>query len=222
MKYVIDMSLILKQITFKKNIFFLVSLFTFGLVLVNIPTFFIHPRLQSFQEYESLKNWNVRSHATGDFDNDGKKDIVIFTGCAFLSSVSEENIPSDRKCTASGMSRISSESDHKVGQKYIDFSETDWTEFNNRQVMDYAYMGKSQEGKWLIYAESNGRTYISQIDNGVIKRVAEASPAMKLDKFLYSLSAYLFLIGIFFIYASPVILIISILLYALKRIVIKH
>lgn len=216
------MSLNLKRITFKKYLYFLVSVLALGIFLMIFSPVLIHPRFQNFQDYKPLDNWNLDKHAIGDFDNDGKEDMVTFTGCAFLSSVNEDNISADRRCTASGMSNlVFKDSDNKVGQKYVDISETDLGGNFGYGVVSYAYMGENQEREWNIYAERDGKTYVSEIDNGQIKKMTDISLVTKFDRFLYNLSL-LFFLGVLIIYVSPLVIFTSVVIYLLKKFVFKR
>jgi len=74
--------------------------------------------VQSWKEYYSVEDWNLANHAVTDLDNDGKKDMLTFTSCVFLSSVKPESIPSAKRCEKPGMSIIAfPDNTTSVGQK---------------------------------------------------------------------------------------------------------
>lgn len=111
---------------------------------------------QSWKEYYSLKDWNLTMHAITDIDGDGKKDIITFTNCAFLSSISPKDVPIEKKCQEPGMSIIAfPDNDIFVGQNLI--SQTPF----RYNWLRKSYLVKTNYNKWKFY-DMNGlqlRTY---------------------------------------------------------------
>lgn len=117
---------------------------------------------QSWKEYYSLEDWNLSSHAIVDLDNDGKKDMVTFTNCAFLSTVSAEKIPIEKQCQEPDMSIIVfPDNTTSVGQKL--FSQKPF----HYQWLRKSYLVKTQNNVWKFY-DMNGillKTYELGKDN---------------------------------------------------------
>ena len=111
---------------------------------------------QSWKEYFSLEDWNLSGHAIVDVDNDGKKDMVTFTNCAFLSTISAEKIPIQKQCEEPSMSTIAfPDNATTVGQKLS--SQTPF----HYQWLKKSYLVKTKNNVWKFY-DMNGiflRTY---------------------------------------------------------------
>lgn len=95
-------------------------------------------------------------HAITDLDNDGKKDIITFTNCAFLSSVTAQSISSNKRCEESGMSIIAfPDNTTTVGQKLVSQKPFHYQWFRK------SYLVKTHNDIWKFY-DMNGlqlRTY---------------------------------------------------------------
>lgn len=138
---------------------------------------------QSWQEYYSLKDWNLTMNAIVDMDSDGKKDIVTFANCAFLSSVTSKNIPIDKQCRQPGMSIIAfPDNSISVGQKLVSQKplENKW--------LGKSYLVKTKPGIWKFY-NLNGlemRVYEKGSDN----LFSEINPTYldMIDLFTYQIS----------------------------------
>lgn len=105
---------------------------------------------QSWKEYYSLEDWNLSMHAIVDIDNDGQKDMVTFTNCAFLSSVPVENITSDKLCEEPGISVIAfPDNITSVGQKLVS------QKLFKYQWFRKSYLVKTPSDIWKFY-DMNG------------------------------------------------------------------
>ena len=139
--------------------------------------------VQSWKEYYSLEDWNLTMHAITDIDGDGKKDMITFTNCAFLSSVSPEKIPSNMQCQEPGMSIIAfPDNSVSVGQKLSSKKPFGY------QWLKKSYLVKANDSVWKFY-DMNGlqlRTYELGGDHLFI----EVNPTFldRVDTFTYQLS----------------------------------
>lgn len=169
-----------------------IFLYIFFVVFVLFSTTFpIHPLIQDFHDYKTLDNWDLDTHAVGDFDSDGITDLVTFTGCAFLSSVNNNSIPENKKCIATGIMEIFIKNpQYHIGQKFIDTNNTDLTlNQDGYQALTYAYLGKSKDGLWRIYSEHENKMVIWEIrKNKLITKTNNVPLATYLDKFIYQAS----------------------------------
>ncbi len=101
---------------------------------------------QTYKSYFGVEDWNLSKHAILDIDGDGIQDMITFTGCAFLSSVSEQSIPISKQCTEPTMSPIVfPKNNNIVGQK-----------LNSSKPFHYdwlrkSYLVKTQEDTWKFY-----------------------------------------------------------------------
>lgn len=101
------------HMTRKKRIFLAVTIISgcfYALITMYFfwikPTSTSYSRTQSWKEYYNIVDWNLPMYAVTDIDNDGKKDLVTHTNCAFISSVSPRDIPPKHRCTEPGMMQI--------------------------------------------------------------------------------------------------------------------
>lgn len=138
--------------------------------------------VQSWKEYHSLEDWNLAMHAIADLDGDGKKDMITFTNCAFLSSVPSEKIPEDKHCKEPGMSAlVFPDNSISVGQK---LSSNPF----NYQWLRKSYLVKTKNNMWKYY-DMNGlqvRTYELR-ENSLFVEV-EPTILDRFDIFTYQLS----------------------------------
>ena len=138
---------------------------------------------QKWAEYYSLEDWNISAHAITDIDQDGKNDIVTFTNCAFLSSVSVGMIPVEKRCEAPGMSGLVFMDDSvTVGQKLIS---------KKPFVYDWllkSYLTKSKDGVWKFY-NMNGlqlRTFV--MDKNLMFNESVPTYRDRIDVLTYQIS----------------------------------
>lgn len=117
---------------------------------------------QKWSEYYSLEDWNLAMHAYPDIDNDGKKDMVIFTNCVFLSSVNDTDIPVGKRCKEPEMSRIGFPGKKaKIGQEMIPKKPFTYNWLRK------SYIVKTYKNEWKLY-DLNGlqlRVYMLNKDN---------------------------------------------------------
>lgn len=138
---------------------------------------------QAWKEYYSLEDWNLTMHAITDIDGDGKKDVITFTNCAFLSSISPEQIAAENECQAPGMSSIAfPDNSVSVGQKLI--SQNPF----NYEWLKKSYLVKTNNDRWKFY-DMNGlqlRTYELESDH----LFKEVNPTFldRIDVLTYQLS----------------------------------
>jgi len=163
--------------------------FTF-LLLPNL----IDPKINKFDNYQRLWNWDQKQHAQGDFDHDDQEDFVSFTGCLFLSSVNEKNIPDSQKCTAQG---IFNNAEIKVGQKYISSSESDLNLSNIDKKINHSYISQKQNENWEILVNGNEGIKIFEIKSGeALKPTGSIPISYQIDELLYNISSLFFLLSI--------------------------
>lgn len=156
-----------------------------------LSSFMLMPRFHFFTDYRPLNNWDLSNHARGDFDRDGKDDLITFTGCAFLSAVDLEQIPSATRCTARGISfQFDQDKSLIIGQKFI---QTEVFDLNlstqNRAETGRSFLGKSRDGVWSIYADSaSGLRRFDILPTGLLSQNDQITLADQLDLFMYGLS----------------------------------
>lgn len=107
---------------------------------------------QKFNSVQSIDNWDVtRGSATGDFDNDGKKDLITREGCAYLTKANINKIPQANQCSDVYTNEMYKGQFPTLGQKYV-FS------------ANYTYIAMQKNGTWLIESVfSPTRIYIYKI-----------------------------------------------------------
>lgn len=138
---------------------------------------------QTYSAYFSLEDWNLSNHAYVDLDNDGKKDMVTFTNCVFLSTMNEMSIPKRKQCIAPGMSIIGFPDGHiTIGQSLISNHPFMY------QWLKKSYLVKTKNSIWKFY-DMNGlqlRTY--QLEKNYI--FVETNPTIfdRIDTLTYQLS----------------------------------
>lgn len=168
---------------FKKEFLLLTSFLALLILFIVSTVYFLifknthsnYSFTQSYLEYYSAEDWNLTTHVVTDIDGDGADDMLTFTNCAFLSSLSEEKIPSDERCEEPGMSGfVFGRESVKVGQKLApekDFS-FPW--------LKKSYLVKTNDSVWKFY-DINGlelRTF--QLNDNLL--FEEVSPTI-LDRF---------------------------------------
>lgn len=117
---------------------------------------------QSYKSYFGVEDWNLSKHAIIDVDGDDMQDMITFTGCAFLSSVSEKSIPIEKQCMEPTMSPIVfPKNNNIIGQK---LSSSKPFKYN---LLRKSYLVKTLEDTWKFY-DLNGlqiRTFELDKDN---------------------------------------------------------
>lgn len=95
---------------------------------------------KQFSEVKAIDNWNISYGSTqGDFDNDGKKDLVTREGCAYLTKVNINNMPVTSQCTDIYTTDMYKGQFPQVGQSF-NFSS------------NYTYVARQNDGSWIIEA----------------------------------------------------------------------
>lgn len=179
--------------------FFLVLTIYYSFVWLILP-FFTDPQLHRFEKYNRLWNWDLKQHARGDFDADGKEDLISFTGCAFLSAVDVGEIPESQRCTAKGIAAMSfQDEENRIGQKYIptDIYDLHLGAFDNGLSISHSYLGKDIGENWKIFTNSSGNLKTYEIKNtGQLSDGGQPSFASQVDEFLYSISRFFVLLAL--------------------------
>lgn len=148
---------------------------------------FSDPKFNRFEEYKQLDNWNLDLHAVGDFDNDGKKDAISYTGCAFLSSINTQDIPQNQQCTSNLVAVGYPYQKDRVGQKYGDMNTTD-LDLTRALPIYHSYLFKKHNENWKIFVKSK-QLVIFEIQKGRLLQKMENVPIeFRLDEVLYSMS----------------------------------
>lgn len=151
---------------------------------------------QTWAKYYSVDNWNIPTHAIVDIDEDGQNDMITFTNCAFLSSITKDQIPKDRQCSETNMSPlVFQDNDEIVGQKLFGQKQS------KTLLLHQSYLVKTQNNIWKFY-DINGfqlRVY----ESGTNKLFYEIKPSLLdyTDTFTYQfahLGIALFLIATHF------------------------
>lgn len=101
---------------------------------------------QSYKSYFGVEDWNLSKHAIIDIDSDGTQDMITYTNCAFLSSVSEKSIPLEKQCIEPTMSSITFHDNNMlVGQRLISSKPFKYNWLRK------SYLVKTQEDIWKFY-----------------------------------------------------------------------
>ncbi len=156
----------------------LVSIFL--LVVTTITSFFAdttksYTVTQTWKEYHSIEDWNLTKHARVDIDGDGKEDMITFTNCVFLSSVTPQDISSEQRCEEPGMSIIAfPDNSVSIGQKLISKRPFFY------QWLRKSYLVKTLNDRWQFY-HMNGlqlrkyelisNTYFEEITPSLFDRI---------------------------------------------------
>lgn len=183
-----------KKIFFKhlsKALFFLTFYYCFTFLL--LPNL-VDPKVNSFSNYYRLYNWDKKQHVQDDLDDDEQTDFVSFTGCIFLSSTNESDIPESQKCTAQG---IFESEKIKFGQKYIDSNEQDSNLNSVNGKITHSYLSKKQNKNWQLFVNSEQGMQLFEIKNNqIIQKVSMIPTSYKIDEILYSISSIFFLLSL--------------------------
>ncbi len=164
-----------------------------------ILPFFVNPHFLSFKRYFRLYNWQLPEHAVGDFDGDGKKDLVSFTGCAFLSAASMGGVYKENQCVASGVDLLlANNSDKKlIGQKYIntdtynlnlDSFFSDGPRDESKINIKHSYLGVDNQDNTFIIVNTGRKIVAYRVGlNGLLEEVPPGLMIILNEK-LYSFS----------------------------------
>lgn len=189
----------------------------------------IDPQLNRFEKYERLNNWDLGNHAVGDFDGDGKKDLVDSRGCAFFSSLDTDKINQKQQCVASMMTKMYLNNKGIIGQKYIpmEASNLEARDFQGgNNSISHTYLFKKPNENWKIFVNSGELSIFEIRKDGLLKKLDNVPFVFRLDELLYSMSFLTILLALHFAFVFswtrfPLIIlpIITVILYFLwKRI----
>jgi len=155
------------------------------------------PKLTHFQNYHRLVNWDSTAHGDDDFDNDGKKDLITASGCAFLSSVKIDSIPGTQRCKADKLvGSFFKDGTERTGQKYIP-TDLDFSYIDSRLPVSHSYLARNKGENWKIYIVYDGNSKIYEIENnGKLVDKGTFSLISRLDEFLYFISSFFVLFNI--------------------------
>lgn len=178
---------------FFKILFFLSAGYTIFFFFVwFVLNFFEKPRLHRYTSYESIYNWNLPIHPRGDYDKDGKQDLISFSGCAFLSRVTPDQIPVNSRCIATGISGFVGDTINKgqIGQKYTITDTYDLDLGFFAKGIDHSYLEMQRDGNWYIVIHDTAglRRYMID-DDGVLKEVPTGT-FYTIDELLYRVSSW--------------------------------
>ena len=162
-------------------------------VVLDNPTF-------THTNYEKIYNWDLPHHVFDqDLDGDRKNDLVTFTGCVFLTRVSEKNIPANRRCTATGISEMFADLP-RIGQKYIQTDTTnlnlDWPKYLH---VNYSYAFRNNNSWHIVVNEGLSVNMYKVGVNGLLESV-QVPWSHRMHVVMYRLSE-LSLLPIFFLMA---------------------
>lgn len=165
------------------------SVFVIIFFFLSIYLFFIkdtsesYSLIQSWKEYYSLEDWNLTRHAIADIDGDGQNDMVTFTNCVFLSSVSEDKIVPENRCEEPGMSVIVFQDKNTlVGQKL-----TSQRPFRY-QWLRKSYLVKTQQNIWKFYDINGFQIRVYELGKGKLFHEVRPSAFDITDTFIYQVS----------------------------------
>lgn len=138
---------------------------------------------QHWKEYYSVEDWNMTMHAVTDIDGDGKNDVIVFSNCAFLSSVNQMQIPENQRCMEPSMAGITfPERPDIVGQRLGQNS----TLFFN--WMRKSYLVKTQRDEWRYYDMNGFRLRVFRLRADNLFEQVIPTPIDWLDLLTYQLS----------------------------------
>lgn len=97
------------------------------------------------------------SHVFVDLDQDGKKDMITFSQCAFLTSVKPADIPIDKRCAEPEMAPIGFPEGHiPAGQKVSSDDRMTW--------MPLVYLVKDNKDFWKLYKINGLKVSVFMLD----------------------------------------------------------
>jgi hypothetical protein len=173
-------------------VFLLIFTLYYSFVFVALPRMEA-PIFSKFKTHYPLVNWNLPSHATGDFDGDGIQDQVLFSGCAFLSSTQAHTIPAEKQCAPEkNFLRGKTAENTLFGQKYstteiFDLSHGGFGAF----AVKHSYLAQHQDGSWWLVVSEHGRLNVLTLNSdGLFVPVIHIPTALYWDEYAYKLSSY--------------------------------
>lgn len=147
------------------------------LFIANISSFFFVELDQfnvfhRYQEVYSLEDWNLPHTVRIDMDDDGKKDIITFYGCIFISSVDSRKIPQSNICYDNQVEKGKTKG-YQIPQ--------------SSKIFVNSYVGK-KDNSWNIIVNDITDTKLYEITSK--GDVIEKDPplSLKIDSFLYTIS----------------------------------
>lgn len=155
-------------------------------ILLSVYLFFFKDTNQSYSltqtwnEYYNVEDWNLASHAITDIDGDGQKDMVTFTNCAFLSSVSKDQISPENRCVEPNMSIIVFQDKNDfTGQKLFPRYPFIY------QWLHKSYLVKTQNDKWRFYDMNGLQLKVYALGNNKLFHEIQPSTADQIDMLAY-------------------------------------
>jgi hypothetical protein len=164
-----------------------------GTLVIDNPSF-------TYTSYRKIYNWDLLIHVIDqDFDGDKKNDLVTFTGCVFLTRVSEKIIPANKQCVATGISSMFKDIP-RVGQKYIHTDMTDlnldWPKYLH---VSYSYAFRDNSSWYIVVNEGLSLNMYKIGVNGLLENV-QIPWSHRIHVVIYRLSE-LSLLPVFFLMA---------------------
>ncbi len=144
--------------------FLLIGILVLGLLFYFLGFIFVagwltdHP-LFPHQNFRPIYDWDLPAHSMDlDLDGDQKKDLISFTGCAFLSSQDATHLPASQQCTARGVVGFNKDL-QPTGQKFISSDETDLDlgNYSNDPSLGFGYYAYLYENndQWFLVVKQN-------------------------------------------------------------------
>lgn len=166
-------------------------------MIVSLFFSFVKPTNESYsvtrtwKEYYSLEDWNLSQHALVDIDTDGKQDMVTFTNCAFLTSVTPDRIPKENQCVEPTMSVINfADNSVTVGQKLAPSQPFLFDWFRK------SYLVKTDTDVWKFYEINGLQIRVYELGNNNLFTQKNPSLLDSIDLITYQASH----LGVAFIY----------------------
>lgn len=166
---------------------FLAIYFLIAILSIAFQIDFMDPTLSHFKNYKRLENWNLPTHAYGDFDNDAIEDAIsALDYCAFLSSIDTKKVPKNILCTVNGFPFEPDSKTHRVGTKYADTT----------AKIKHSYLGTYDNRTWQIYINGPSLLSAQRIVPGKGFEPASISFANITDELLHKTGEMMFYIAI--------------------------
>ncbi len=172
-----------------RHLFFTITTLLLLFLLTSLYYFFIkdthtnYSFTQHFNKYYSIEDWNLAQHAIVDIDGDGKKDMITFTHCAFLTTVAQDSIPPANRCTAPGMSIIAFPDEPRtIGQKLISKHPIDghW--------LEKSYLVQTDDSIWKLYHFNGLHMEVFELNRKGMFTEVQPSLRDKIDLWTYQIS----------------------------------
>jgi hypothetical protein len=139
--------------------------------------------VQTWKEYYGVEDWNLTKHAIADIDGDGKKDMVTFTNCAFLSSVTKNQIAPENRCMEPGISRIVFQDENeRVGQKLTPSKPFFY------QWLRKSYLVKTKSDIWKFYDMNGFQLRVYELDTNKLFHETQPTILDWIDTYTYEFS----------------------------------